>query len=115
MSGTWGAPASTLGVTVPAITTVSANAWWIFLTCDNVPALGSGSVPAGWTQRFRATSGFSITQHQINSILVATPGLQSATSFSRTSSGGNHISIPLALKPAAAAGAAFVPRVIAAY
>jgi hypothetical protein len=96
-------------VTVPSITTVTANAWWVFATSASNTLLNSSSVPSGWTQRTLANgnTGNSV----VDTVLVAAAGATTATSYPRPGSAGFYVSLPLALRPSGGAAPTFVPQI----
>lgn len=108
VAGTWTAPASGTTVTVPSITTTTANTWWLSLETDSASGMNASSFPSGWTQRFLATG--NVVQYLVNSVAVASAGATTATSHTRTTSLAGYITLGVALR---AAVSSFVPQIIA--
>lgn len=96
----FGAASSGGTVPVPAITTITANAWWVTVGADSAGGLTSSSKPAGWTQR-ALPAATTVAGHVCNTLLVAAAGAQSATSFPK--GGGVGIAAGLALRESGAA------------
>lgn len=113
VTGTWAAQVNSATVTVPAITTVTANAWWLTLACDGAAQVNSSSKPSGWTQRLLGTSATTGVMFVASSVLVASAGATSATSYSRTGSSAGLVPIGIAIRESGATPpSSFVPSII---
>lgn len=84
VSGSFGSPVTGTTVNVPSITTATANAWQIAIGVDPGNAATASSVPSGWTLRWFSNT-FTIIV--VDSVLRATAGATSATSYPRSFAG----------------------------
>jgi len=111
VAGTWSADQSGSTVTIPSITTLTANAWWVSIGVDAVGQLNASSFPAGWTQRARTS--ITIAMYVVNTKALTAAGATGTATYSRTGASQTHILLGLALREsgAGAGGATFVPKI----